>query len=294
MPFCIQKILIRWFKTNFIIAVVVGFSPIPVLAACIGDQQSHSIYTISVVPQKPPAEIFSVWSQILEQIGTKTGMCFNLDLQANIPDFEAKLLAGDFDFAWMNPYHEVMAYKKRGYIPLVRDGQNPLQGLLVVKKDSPITSIEMLEGASVAFPSPNAFAASLLIRAMFDTNQVHIKPVYVKNHNNVYRATLVGDVKAGGGINNTLLNEPVLLQNELRVLFKTKSYAAHPLSVNPRVPVAARQAFTDAFLALSKDPLTERLLEKIPMPQPVVANYARDYEPLERMGLEKYAVTGSE
>lgn len=262
--------------------------------SCVGDQHSSKIYTVSVVPQKPLSEIFAIWSPLLDRIGKKIDMCFSLTLQSNIQDFEGRVLTGEPDFAWMNPYHAVMVHKKLGYTPLVRDGKNLLSGILVVRQDSLAKSIEMLKNDRIAFPSPNAFAASLLIRALLDKNNVPFKPVYVKTHSNVYRATLIDDVAAGGGVNNTFSSEPVSLQNELRILYETPGYAAHPIMVNPRVSKADQVAFTEAFIALADHPSSEALLEKIPMPKPVVANYARDYQPLEALGLEKYVVTGSD
>ncbi len=268
--------------------------PFAVHATCIGDQSSSKVYTVSIVPQKPASEIYSIWSPLLDRIGHQAGMCFTLTLQANIQDFEARVLTGDPDFSWMNPYHAVMAHNKLGYIPLVRDGKDLLSGLLVVRRDSSIDSVDMLKDARIAFPSPNSFAASLLIRAMLDKKNVPFKPIYVKTHSNVYRATVIDDVKAGGGVNNTFLSEPVSLQNELRELYQTPGYAPHPLMVNPRVPKADQEAFTHAFLALTDTPETKALLLKIPMPAPIVANYDRDYQPLEALGLEKYVVAGGD
>ena len=272
----------------------IAFFSLSASASCVGDQQSDKVYKVSVVPQKSPSEIFSVWSQLLDRVGKKTGMCFTLTLQSNIQDFEARLLTGEPDFSWVNPYHALMAHNKHGYLTLVRDGKSLLSGLLTVRGDSPVNSLDQLSDANIAFPSPNAFAASLLIRAMLDKQNVPIKPIYVKTHTNVYRATLVGDVKAGGGVNNTFDREPQALRDELRVLYQTPSYAPHPLIVNPRVPQADQQAFTKAFLALTEDPKMAALLEKIPMPMPVLADYDRDYRPLESLGLEKYVVAGSD
>ena len=282
---------IRWFACASLVAGCFSAAAQP---TCVGDQHSSKIYTVSVVPQKPLSEIFAIWSPLLDRIGKKIDMCFSLILQSNIQDFEGRVLTGEPDFSWMNPYHAVMVHKKLEYMPLVRDGKNLLSGILVVRKDSLAKSIEMLKDDRIAFPSPNSFAASLLIRAMLDKNDVAFKPVYVKTHSNVYRATMIDDVSAGGGVNNTFSSEPVSLRNELRVLYETPGYAAHPIMVNPRVPKADQLAFTEAFIALADHPGSEALLEKIPMPKPIIANYARDYQPLEALGLEKYVVTGSD
>lgn len=128
----------------------------------------------------------------------------------------------------MNPYHQVMVRQR--YQPLVGDGATLLRGILAVRRDSPITSLQQLNGAMIAFPSPNAFAASLLIRAHLRQQGVAFTPVYLKTHSNVYRAVAIDQVGAGGGVNNTLQREPVELRERLRVLFTTPGYPAHPFS----------------------------------------------------------------
>ncbi len=52
----------------------------------------------------------------------------------------------------MNPYHAVMAKKAAGYTPILRDGATRLTGILVVRKDSPITRVEQLDGATLEKP----------------------------------------------------------------------------------------------------------------------------------------------
>lgn len=106
------------------------------------------------------------------------------------------------DFAFVN-LHEVIAKKRKGYIPLLMDGRSKLTGILVVQANSPIKSIQELEGKAVAFPAPNAFAASLLIRAEL-AKEVYIKPKYLLTHASSYRAAAIGDVVASGGVNSTL------------------------------------------------------------------------------------------
>jgi ABC-type nitrate/sulfonate/bicarbonate transport system substrate-binding protein len=64
----------------------------------------------------------------------------------------------------------------RGFLPLVRDGQSQLEGILVVRKDSPVRRIADLSGATVAFPASNAFAASLLPRALLSRAGLHDRP----------------------------------------------------------------------------------------------------------------------
>jgi len=251
-------------------------------------------YSISVVPQLTPVAIHQDWTPILEKLGTATGLTFELVVESSIPAFEESILSGTPDFAFMNPYHCIIAKHHKGYIPLLRDSANMLEGILVVRKDSPINSLDELNEQSVAFPAPNAFAASLLIRAQLAKNHVNIIPNYVKTHSNVYRSVLLGDAIAGGGVNNTFEREPADVREQLRILYVTPQSAPHALGANPRITKAVRDKVITSFIQLSKDPANAALFDAIQMPKPIQADYSRDYKPLEALGLDKFAVTGGQ
>lgn len=250
--------------------------------------------TVFVVPQTAPLAIHKAWSPLLEKLGQATGLAFELRVMPAIPAFEAAIFKGEPDFAFMNPYHYILARREQGYIPLLRDSEHKLAGMLVVRKDSPIKSIEELNGKTVAFPAPNAFAASLYMRALLAGKHIGITPVYVKSHSNVYRSVLLQDVPAGGGVNNTFEREPADIRNQLRVLYTTPQSAPHPLAAHPRVAEAVRSKVTAAFIQLAADPANAKLFDAIQMPKPVSADYQRDYQALETLGLDKFFVDGGD
>lgn len=247
-------------------------------------------YTVSVVPQFAASELHRDWAPLLERLSQESRLSLTLRVVETISRFEAEFLAGVPDFVYLNPYHQVMARRAHGYVPLVRDGK-PLSGILVVRRDSALRSVTELAGKPVAFPSPNAFGASLWIRALLaERDRVTIEPHYAQTHSNVYRQVLLGRVAAGGGVNNTLLQEREEVRTELRVLMETPGVPAHPISAHPRVPVAIQQRLTDAFLRLAADPTTRMLLSEVRLGNPVRADHARDYQPLETYRLERYLV----
>jgi len=250
-------------------------------------------YTVAVVPQFRAEEIHRAWTPVLQRIKAETGIELRLSVFASIPNFEASVLAGGSDFAYMNPYHQVMARRAQGYIPLVRDA-TPLSGILMVREDSPISSVKELDGREVAFPAPNAFGASLWIRALLAEHEnIRIVPAYVQTHSNAYRHVASGRAAAAGGIAATLAEEPAELRAVLRPLLETPGVAPHPLSAHPRVPEKVRKAVSQSLLNLARTAEGKALLKEIPMPDPVRADYAKDYQPLEKYGLEKYVVQPS-
>ena len=259
-------------------------------ATCLGEQNTTKTYTFDVVPQLTAAKIYTTWSPLLQRVGQDAGLCFELRVSATIPEFEQKLLKGEPEFVFLNPYHAVLAHQKKKYQPLLADSEDLLTGILVVRADSPIKTLEELKGKSITFPAPNAFAASLLIRAELAKKKIDITPVFVKTHSNVYRSIIGKDAVAGGGVNNTLDNEAPEVRQQLRVLFETPAYTPHPIVTHPSVTVTVRDRFLKAMLKLTQDDEGRKLLDGINLQKPQAVTYAKHYKPLESLQLEKFLV----
>ena len=252
--------------------------------------EKQRVYTIGVVPQFEIRHIRKIWNPILSEIKKSTGITLKLVGSPTIPDFENEFNAGNFDFAYMNPYHMLLAKKSQGYIPMVRDNGRKLQGILTVRKGSGIKSIKDLEGKKVAFPAPNALGASLLIRAdLKKTYHVNIQPIYVKTHSSVYLNVVVKQTAAGGAVQKTLNQQKANIKGALRVLHRTPKVAPHPLAAHPRVPAEVREKIKQAILALGENKTGKSLLAKIPMKE-VGDAVMSDYTPLYKFQLEEFLV----
>jgi len=259
-------------------------------AACLGEANATKTYIFDVVPQLPAAKIYTTWSPLLQRIGQDAGLCFELRVSATIPEFEQKLLKGEPEFVFLNPYHAVLANQKKKYQPLLADSEDLLTGILVVRADSTIQNLADLKGQTITFPAPNAFAASLLIRAELAKKKIDFNPVFVKTHSNVYRSVIGKDAIAGGGVNNTLDNEASEVRQQLRVLYETPAYTPHPVATHPSVPAAVRERFLKAMLKLTQDDEGRKLLDGINLHRPQAVTYAKHYKPLESLQLEKFLV----
>ncbi len=251
-------------------------------------QSDRPWLVVEVVPQFQPAEINRAWGPLLARLEKETGLAFSLKMTKDIPAFEEDLLAGQPDLVYQNPYHQVRAKRAQGYVPLVRDAKL-LTGILVVRKDDPLASTKALAGQTIAYPAPNAFGASLLVRShLAEVDRIDTQPFYAKTHTNAYRQVLLGRAAAAGGVKATLDKEPEEVRMALRVLWETPEAAAHPISAHPRVRPKDREAVTAALLRMAQDPAGQAMLKEILMPQPVRADYQRDYQPLEKLRLDRY------
>ena len=277
------------FQLNATIFILAGalLSNVTFASECLGDPQSKNRFTFEVVPQFPPSVIFTTWGSLLDRIGKKSGICFELIVPHDIPEFESDLSRGRADFIYANPYHFLVAQKKQKYSPLLAEGKNLLSGLIVQKASNPISSLKSLDGKEIAFPSPNAFGASLLVRAELAKKGIKIQPVFVATHSNVYRSVIVGDTAAGGGLSSTLESEPKEIQDRLKVIYKTKEFTPHPIAARPTVPSNIRSAFLNSFLSCTEEESCKKDLAAVGIKNPKKVT-VDDYKNIEMLNLEKF------
>ena len=250
-----------------------------------------AVITVGVVPQFEPRKLAGVWLPILDELSARTGLSFHLQGSKDIPEFEAKLANGEFDLAYMNPYHLLVANRENGYAPLVRDGGRSLYGILVVAKTAPYQDVKELDGAEIAFPAPNALGASLLMRAQLDRDVgIKIRPKYVQTHSSVYLNVALGQTPAGGGVMGTFNQQSEDVRDSLRVLYVTRDMPPHPLAAHPRVSSDVRAKVTAALLDMAADEGGQALLAKVPFKQLIATTYG-EYAFMADMGLEDYYVT---
>lgn len=248
------------------------------------------VYSFGVVPQFEQRKLFRIWRPILDELEHRTGFTFKLVGSPKIPVFEQKCMVGAHDFVYMNPYHLLMSQSTQGYLPLVRDSERMLTGILVVAKDSPIQSVQELTGMSVAFPSPNALGASLMVRSeLVRQYGVKVNPRYAQTHSSVYLHVVLGLTEVGGGVLSTLNAQKPEIRQKLRILYETKPVNPHPISVHPRVPEAHRNKVRQALLEMARTKDGAALLAKIPM-QEIVTASMEDYTPMLSRRLEEFYI----
>ncbi|MEK7705518.1 MAG: PhnD/SsuA/transferrin family substrate-binding protein, partial [Myxococcota bacterium] len=112
------------------------------------------------------------------------------------------------------------------------------------------------------------------------------QPHYVGTHSNVYRHVILGRAAAGGGVPQTLEQEPQDLQGALRIIYTTPGWPSHPLCSHPRLSETVRERITQTLLAFSSEDEGRALLARAGLATVVRADYARDYEAIEALGLD--------
>lgn len=217
-------------------------------------------FTFSVVPQQSASKLAKQWSPILTALSRQTGHTFVFATAKDIPAFESRLKKAEYDFAYMNPYHFVEFNRDPGYQAIARAKDKKIKGIIVVSKESGIRSLEQLNGSKLAFPSPAAFAASILTRSHLTENNISFNPSYVLSHDSVYLSVAKGFFLAGGGVMRTFNAMDPAVKEQLIPIWTTKGYTPHAIAAHPDIPQQLNLKVQSFFADLSRTEKGKRLL----------------------------------
>ena len=228
-----------------------------------------------VVPQLSPIVTAERWQPLLNEVSRQAGVSLRFATASGITKFEERVLAGEYDFVYLNSLLFQEAQKSRGYRALVRDEQ-PLRGIIVVRQDGP-QSLAELSGKTLAFPSPRAFGATLLTRADLKRLNIPHDVSYLGTHESVYQAVAQGRHVAGGGALRSFELLAAAQRRGLRILHTTAPVMAHVIAVHPRVPAPEAERVRQTLLKLHEQPVGAVQLGKLDMRR-LVAVVPADFE----------------
>lgn len=246
----------REMHVKFFILVLLVFNS-PCLFA-----QSEEM-TFGIVPQQAASKLARLWSPLLDYVSRESGLKIKFATAKDIPTFERHLDAGEYDFAYMNPYHFTVFNRHPGYQAVARARDKEIKGIIVVRKDSPIQSIEELDEMILAFPAPAAFAASMLPRSELLSLGLDFQSRYVSSHDSVYLAVAKGIYPAGGGVIRTFKNIESETRDQLRVLWTSQGFTPHAITANPGVSAEAMAAMQSALVDMEKSDEGKALLKRL-------------------------------
>jgi phosphonate transport system substrate-binding protein len=232
------------------------FKKISILIFCTTVLFSQEII-LGVVPQQSPLELSKKWLKITSYLHEKIGIDVVFKTEKSISLFEEKLYNGQYDIAYMNPYHFIIANKKENYNAFARSKDN-IVGIILGKKDKEF-NVNNLKGTTFLFPAPNAFAATLLIKYElkekynFDINK-ETKVIYVNSHDSVYKGIARGIGDFGGGIKRTFNNfKDKEDKDKIDIVYKTNNYPSHPFASHPRVSKEIVEKISKAIIEMPEE-----------------------------------------
>lgn len=217
-------------------------------------------------PQKL-AEVYGALVDQLNQRLARDRISLKLEASSSYTAFNEKLRTRRVHFALPNPYQTVLAqdygYRIFGKI----GGDEDFRGIILVRRDSPVTTVPGLKGATVAFPAPTALAATLLPELYLKENGLDPKrdmtELFVGSHDSALMSVCLGASTAASVSPRaweSFQRERPDMAQELVVRWQTPTLPNNGLVALSSVPEHIRHKVAQAFFQLHESPESRRLL----------------------------------
>lgn len=214
--------------------------------------------SVGIVPQQSATRTMRLWSELIGEVARRSGYQLEIKPAQDIPTFEQRLSAGEYDLAYMNPYEYTVYHGAVGYQAFVRE-EGQLQALIVVRRDSAIQKLSDLQGQMLAVV-PGAFGATMIPLGHLHRKGVAVKRRFVESHEAAYLAVIRGEFPAGGGVRRTFEQMVPEMRSDLRVLWAAQPVTPHAFAAHPRVPRAVIERLQRVLVDLKRDATGQRLL----------------------------------
>ncbi len=213
-----------------------------------------------VLNQRSVALTAQYWNPILSYVSAKSGVPLELKLAKTAQDGNAIAEKGLYDFLYTNHFF-TPERDRLGYRVIARPAGPGIQAQIVVPADSPVRTLEDLNGKDVAFVSKDGFTGywlplDALLKAKVSVN------VVITGNQEASSAQLRIHKVAAAGVNSTIMARYARREAfEYRVLWTSEVYQDLCIMANPKVPAEKVTAVRNAFIGMVKDPEGSKILE---------------------------------
>ncbi len=179
-----------------VLGAIVGM--LAVVASAWADESAEP-WKLGVFPIVTPVTLFKRFALLRDYLAERLAHSINLETARDFPTFVRRTSQRRYHLLITAPHFAVRAVEE-GHYRIVASLKDPLYGLYVVRRDSPIEQLEQLAGRSLATPPPQALITAA---GRLDLEEVvglrgERAPRYLtfRSHNAAYEAVLGGQAEA--------------------------------------------------------------------------------------------------
>lgn len=218
-------------------------------------------YAFGVLNQRSLQATAAYWNPILNYVSEKSGVPLELHIGRTARETTDRVVAGKLDFAYTN--HLFTPKRAQlGWRVLARQDSSGIRGQIVVQDSSPVKSLRDLEGKTVAFANPYAFAGYYVPMDALLRSGVRATPLFSGNQEAAMGQLMSGQV-AAAGVNHQVMADYAQRNGlKYRVLSESEPYYDLAVMASPRVSATDGEKVRRAFVGMAGDPEGARVLRE--------------------------------
>jgi len=228
---------------------------------------------IGLIPEQSLFKQMERYEPLARYLSRKTGIGIKLVILPHYGNIISNFQSAKMDGAFFGSFTYILAHEKLGVDVLARpeglDGASTYYGLIFVRKDSGIGSVEQMQGKRFAFVDKATTAGYLLPLAYFKQHKKNYRTFLREYYFSGTHEDVISDVlnkKADiGAAKNTVFDR--LAQNdkriseELRVLAKSPAVPENALAVRKGLDSEVKSRLQNELLAMDADPEGAKVLK---------------------------------
>src|SRR5918999_2152366 len=220
-------------------------------------QQAYSFY---VLHQRTVSLTAQYWNPILTHVSRKSGVPLELKLAKTAQEGNANAEAGKYDFLYTNHFF-TPERDRLGYRVIARPAGPGIRSEIVVPLDSPIQSLQDLQGKEVGFVSPDGFTGYWLPLDALLRATVDVKVVFTGNQEASSAQLRVNKIAAAGVNSSVMARYGRREAFNYRALWTSEAYGDLCIMASPKVPADKVTAVKTALINMVNDPEGRQILE---------------------------------
>ena len=236
-----------------------------ILSFPVASVEGQREYIFGVFPYMPLNKLYEVHAPMADSFSKKIDTPVVMRSAPSFESFRESLRREEYDIAFIQPFDYPNAHDKHGYLPLARRGAQ-LRNILLVRKDSPLNSIEDIKGKLIAAPAPSAAVTLIMKRelAKKDIDAVKdVRWVYKHSHFACMQSVLVKEADACSTAIRALKHwESVRLEERFRVIHNSETMPHTLMVAHKRVPEKTREVIKQTIINWSKTPDGQKILSR--------------------------------
>jgi phosphonate transport system substrate-binding protein len=221
---------------------------------------SPAPYAFGVLNHRSLQATAAYWNPILNYVTARSGVPLELHIGRTANETTDRATAGKLDFAYTN--HLFTPKRDQlGWRVLARQDSSGIRGQVVVLDQSPVKSLQVLAGKSVAFANPYGFTGYCVPMEALLRAGVKVVPVFAGNQEAAMGQLMSGEVAAAGVNDQVMADFATRRGLKYRVLSQSEPYFDLAVMASPRVSEADGEKVRLAFISMAHDPEGQRILQ---------------------------------
>jgi phosphonate transport system substrate-binding protein len=247
--------------------VEVGAAAAPPAAASGGGPGAARVLRFSVAAVESPRDTYAAYSRLFERMGERLGVRIEFVQRRTYREVNDLLASGRVDAAlvctggYLDLQRRAPGATEVVAVPLLA-GEPTYRSLVIVRADSPASSMEDLERKRFAYTDELSFSGrAYVLRWLVDhghaPGRFFASTIYTNSHDRSVSAVLAGIVEGAAvhsAILDHMLRDDPSLSGRLRVIHRSPPFGAMPVVASTALPRETRARLREVLVSLASDP----------------------------------------